>query len=85
MVERYPNLKEEVGGLVSTLKSPLYLTKNLSSSQLPHVLWCWLVGYLSQKKVKSKKRNAILQYVLSNTIKMVTLNIIFGVVVGSLH
>ena len=29
-------------------KSPLYLMKNLSNGQLPHVLWHWFVGLLSQ-------------------------------------
>jgi hypothetical protein len=39
MVERYPNLKEKVGGSIPpAAESPLYLTKNLPSDQLPHVL-----------------------------------------------
>ena len=54
MVERYPNLKEEVGGSISAMKSPIYLTKNLPGGQLPHMLWCWLVGLLSQKKFENK-------------------------------
>ena len=34
MVERYPNLKEEVGGSILKCEYPLYLTKNLSSGHL---------------------------------------------------
>ena len=53
MVERYSNLKEEVGGSnLPAVKSPLYLTKNLSGGQLPHVLWCWPVRLLSRNNNK---------------------------------
>jgi hypothetical protein len=41
VVERYPNLKEEVDNLIPEVKSPLYLMENLSGGQLPPVLWCW--------------------------------------------
>ena len=37
MVERYPNLKEEVGGSIPAVKSPLYLTET----------WRWFVSLLS--------------------------------------
>ena len=50
MVERYPNLKEEVGSSNLDCESPLYMTGNLSGGQLPPVLWRWHVGLLSQKK-----------------------------------
>ena len=36
---------------IPAVKSPLYLTKNLSGGQLPHVLWRWPIGLLSQKKI----------------------------------
>ena len=48
MVGRYPNLNEEV------VKSPLYLTRDLPTGQLPHVLWRWHVGLLSQNKDENK-------------------------------
>ena len=32
------------------VKSPLYLTENLSGGELPHVLWRWHVGLLSPPK-----------------------------------
>ena len=34
------------------MKPPLYLTENLPGGQLPHVLWRWHVGLLSQKQRK---------------------------------
>jgi hypothetical protein len=49
MVERYPNLKGEVGGSI-----PLYLTENLSSGKLSLVLWCW--PSISKKKEKRKRK-----------------------------
>jgi hypothetical protein len=51
MVERYPNLKEEVGGSIPgcEISSPLCLTEDLPGGQLPHVLWRWHVGLLSKK------------------------------------
>ena len=54
MVERYPNLKEEVGGSILVVKSPLYLIEHFPSGQLPLVLWRQHVGLLSQKKKKKK-------------------------------
>jgi hypothetical protein len=49
MVERYPNLKQEVGGSNPAMKSPLYRMENFPDDQLPLVLWRWHVGLLSQK------------------------------------
>ena len=37
------------------VKSPLYLTENLSGGQLPHVLWGWPVGLLSIKNLKKEE------------------------------
>jgi len=52
MVERYPNLKKEVGGLISGLEiSSLFDIKILSSGPLPLVFWHWLINLLSQKQV----------------------------------
>jgi hypothetical protein len=41
IVERYPNLKEEVGDSIPGCKisSPLYLMEYLPGGQLPPVLW----------------------------------------------
>ena len=53
MLEGYP--KSQGRGLAIrflTVKSPLYLTKNLPGGQLPHVLWCWPA--ISKKKKKKK-------------------------------
>ena len=50
MVEGYPNLKEEVGGLNPGCDSPLYLTKNLSGGQLPPVLGIGLSAFCLKKK-----------------------------------
>ena len=41
MVERYPNLKEEVGDSISNFEISSLLDLNLTSGQLPHVLWRW--------------------------------------------
>jgi hypothetical protein len=49
VVEKYPNLKEEVGGLNLAVKSPLYLMNNLPSGQLYLMLCRQHVGLLSQK------------------------------------
>jgi len=46
MVERYPNLKEEVGSLDPNCEISSLLDGNLPSGQLPHVLWCCHVGLL---------------------------------------
>ena len=54
MVERYPNLKEEVDGSNLVVKSLLFMTKNLSDGQLPNVLWRWPVGIQSKKRAKNK-------------------------------
>jgi hypothetical protein len=57
MVERYPNLKEEVGDSNHGCEISSLPDKNLPSCQLPHVLWRWPVSHLSQKRKKKKKRN----------------------------
>jgi hypothetical protein len=59
MVDKYPNLKEEVGGSrFPAVKPPLNLTENLSGGQLPPMLRRWHVGLLSQKnKNKNKNKN----------------------------
>ena len=51
MVERYPNLQDEVGGSLLGCEISSLLDKNLSGGQLPPVLWCWHVGLLSQKHI----------------------------------
>ena len=55
MLERYPNLKEEVGNSILVVKSPLYLKENLLGGQLPPMLWRYPVGRLSQRKRKKEK------------------------------
>ena len=53
MVEGYPNLKKEVSGLNPGYEISSLPDGNLSSGQLPLVLWHWHVGLLSQKnKIK---------------------------------
>ena len=49
-VERYPNLKEEVGGSIHGCEISSPPDKNLAGGWLPHVLWRWHVGLLSQKQ-----------------------------------
>ena len=46
-VERYPNLKEEVGSLIPNYEFSSLLDRNLPGGQLPHVLWQLHVGLLS--------------------------------------
>ena len=59
MVEGYPNLKEEVGGSIPAMKSPLYMTETY---QVVTCLLCFDVGlsafYLKQKvkKIGSVRR-----------------------------
>ena len=57
MVERYPNLKEEVGGLIPCYEVSSLLDKDLPCGQLPHVLSHWHVGLLSQKRKEKEKEN----------------------------
>ena len=47
MAERYPSLKEEVGGSIPGCEITSLLDRNLSGGQPPHVLWRQLVGFLS--------------------------------------
>jgi hypothetical protein len=50
MVEKYPNFKEEVGGLIPSCEiSSLLDQKKLPGGQLPPILWHWPVSLLSQK------------------------------------
>ena len=49
MVERYPNLKEEVGSSNPGCEISPLPYGNLLGGQLPHVLWRWHVNLLSQK------------------------------------
>jgi hypothetical protein len=52
MVERYPNLKEEVGSSIPACENLLSTwQKNLLGGQLSPVLWCRLVGLVSPKKL----------------------------------
>ena len=55
-MERYPNLKEEVGGSNPGCEISSLPGGNLSGGQLPHVLWCLHVGLLSQER-KERKGN----------------------------
>ena len=54
MVERYPNLTKEVGGLIPGCEISSLLDMNLPSGQLPLVLWRWHVDLMSRKKIKVK-------------------------------
>jgi hypothetical protein len=49
MVERYPYLKEEVGGLIIGCEISSLLDNMLAGGQLPPMLWYWHVGFPSQK------------------------------------
>ena len=53
-VANHPHCKHHQDAVL--LKSPFYLTKNLSSGQLPHVLWRCRVGLLISKKGKKEKK-----------------------------
>ena len=53
MVEKYPNLKEEVGGWVPGYEISSLLDKILSGGQLPHVL-------LPPKKSKIKSKSKLM-------------------------
>ena len=48
MMERDPNLKEEVGGSILDCEISSLLGKNLPGDQLPPMFWRWPVGHLSQ-------------------------------------
>jgi hypothetical protein len=57
MVERYPNLREEVGNSIPGCEiSSLLDQKNLPGGQLPLALWRWPVNILSQIRIKEKKK-----------------------------
>ena len=51
MVERYLNLKEEVGGLIPGCEISSLPHGNLRGGQLPPVLCRWPVGLLFQEKI----------------------------------
>ena len=61
MLERYPNLKEEVGGTIPDCEISSLLDRNLPGGQLPHVLWHWYVGLMSLKKEREKKEMLLLK------------------------
>jgi hypothetical protein len=52
--ERYPNLKEKVGGSIPDREFSPYLTENFPGGQLPPML-CILAFCLKKKKNKKKK------------------------------
>ena len=54
MVERYPNFKEEVGSSNPDCEISSLPDGNFPGGELLYVLWCWLVGLLSQKKEKKR-------------------------------
>ena len=56
MMERYPNLKEDVGGSIAGCEMSSLLDGNLSGGQVSPVLWRWHVGLLSQKGKEKKKK-----------------------------
>ena len=53
-MERYPNLKEEIGGAILDCKISSLLDINLLGGQLPHVLWRRHAGLLSTPKKSGK-------------------------------
>ena len=56
MVDKYPNLKEEVGDLIPNYEISSLLDKNLPCGQLPPMLWRSHVGLLYQKKSRARLR-----------------------------
>jgi hypothetical protein len=56
MVERYPNLKEEIGCSNHDCEISSLPDGNLPGGQLPHVLWRWHIGLLYPKKTKRKEK-----------------------------
>ena len=54
IVERYPNIKSEVGGLISRCEISSLLDINLLGGQVPLVLWPWTLGLLSPKNKYNK-------------------------------
>ena len=55
-VERYPNLKEEVGGSILGGEISSLLLENSPNGQLPSMLWAWPVGRLSPNRKEDRKR-----------------------------
>ena len=68
MVERCPNLKEEVGGSIPDCEFSSLLNGNLQGGQLPPVLWRWDLGLLSQTNKNELKSYIQIPYV---TLKLV--------------
>ena len=58
MVERYSNLKEEVGGSNPNREISSLLDMNLSSGSLALVLWRWHVGAYVLKEQKKHITNS---------------------------
>ena len=56
MVERYPNLNEEVDCSIPGYGISSILDRNLPGGRLPHVVWRWPVGLLSQKQKRKKEK-----------------------------
>ena len=56
MMERYPNLNEEVGGAIPGCEISSLLDRNLPCSQLPPMLGHWHVELLSLKRKRKKKK-----------------------------
>ena len=56
-------------------KSPLYLTENLLGGQLPHVLWRWPVGLLSQEINKNKNLNNVMCPLLLKVLQNIVFNV----------
>ena len=69
MMEGYPYLKEEVGGSIPGCKVSSLLDKNLSSGQLPPMLWRWHVDLLSQKKEKKREEKVSMPHSVLDYLK----------------
>ena len=52
MVERYPNLKEKIGGSIPDCEIS---SLNLQGGKLPHVLWRWPIDLMSPK-IRQKEK-----------------------------
>jgi hypothetical protein len=70
MVKRYPNLKEEVGGLIPAYEISSLHDGKLVKCRLPPMLWRWHVNLLSLNFILFKKKlsgsNAAYQQNLMN-------------------
>jgi hypothetical protein len=61
MMERYPNLKEEVGGLTPNCEISSLLDKKTFQVG-NYLLWRWHVDLLSQKKQNNKTKQVNTSY-----------------------